>query len=149
MPWFGTRACQKKNFRSPQWLRDVKTKKYPFWRLDILFSKKKYYNIHYVNDGGWHFTNIKTPENIQKKLLNYTHHDEFERSGISLEDLKNKIEEKKAIYDFQPMQPGDIKESYADIEKTVSKLNYSPKISINGGIPKFISWYMNYYKINI
>ena len=55
--------------------------------------------------------------------------------------------EKKAIYDFQPMQPGDIKESYADIEKTVSKLNYSPKISINGGIPKFISWYMNYYKI--
>ena len=99
VPWFGTRACRKKNFRSPQWLRDVKTKKYPFWRLDILFSKKKYNNIQYINDGGWHFTNIKTPENIQKKLLNYTHHDEFERSGISLEDLKNKIEAKKAIYD--------------------------------------------------
>ena len=54
--------------------------------------------------------------------------------------------EMKAIYDFQPIQPGDIKESFADIEKSVSKLNYSPKISIKEGIPNFIRWYKNYNK---
>ncbi len=48
IPWFGSKACRKKNFLSPQWLRDVKYKKYPIWRLDILFSKTKYNDIHYV-----------------------------------------------------------------------------------------------------
>ena len=99
IPWFGSRACKKKNLLSPQWLRDLKHKKYPLWRIDILFSKKKYNNIFYNNDGGWHFTNIKTPEDIEKKLLNYTHHDEFERSGINIEDLRKKVYEKRVIYD--------------------------------------------------
>ena len=38
--WYGTRACKKKNLLSFQWLRNIKSKKYPLWRLDILFSKK-------------------------------------------------------------------------------------------------------------
>ena len=97
--WFGSRACKKKNFISPQWLRDVKTKKYNILRIDTLLSKKKYIDNKIIDDGGWHFTNIKSPENIQRKLLNYTHHDEFERSGIDLKGLKKKIEEKTAIYD--------------------------------------------------
>ena len=97
--WFGSRACKKKNFLSPQWLRDIKHKTYPLWRLDIIFSKKKYNYIFYVNDGGWHFTNIKSPEDIEKKLLNYTHHDEFVKSKLKLEDLRKKIKEKKVIYD--------------------------------------------------
>ena len=97
--WFGSRACKKKNFLSPQWLRDTKHKKYPLWRLDILFSKRKYNDIFYVDNGGWHFTNIKSPEDIEKKLLNYTHHDEFEKSKLKVEDLRKKIKEKKIIYD--------------------------------------------------
>ena len=40
IPWFGSRACKKKNFVSPQWLRNTKQKKYPLWRFDIIFSKK-------------------------------------------------------------------------------------------------------------
>ena len=48
--WFGSKACKKKYFLSPQWLRDIKDKKYPIWRLDLLFSKKKYNNIHFVLD---------------------------------------------------------------------------------------------------
>jgi len=99
VPWFGSRACKKKNFVSPQWLRDLKHKKYPLWRLDIFFSKKKYNDIFYVDNGGWHFTNIKSAENIEKKLLNYTHHDEFEKSGLGVDDLRKKMKEKKAIYD--------------------------------------------------
>ena len=93
IPWFGSRACKRKNFTSPQWLRDIKTKKRPFWK----FYKPKEPQLIY--DGGWHFTNIKSPEDIEKKLLNYTHHYEFEQSGINLEDLKKKIEEKKILYD--------------------------------------------------
>tara|TARA_B100001123_G_scaffold366526_1_gene426203 strand:- start:3026 stop:3925 length:900 start_codon:yes stop_codon:yes gene_type:complete len=115
--WFGTRACQKNNFISPQWLRDVKTKKYPFWRVDTYFSKKKYKNIKIVYDGGWHFTNIKTAENIQKKLLNYTHHDEFEKSGIGLEDLKKKIVERKAIYDHSVDQKQNKWDSKTSLDK--------------------------------
>ena len=51
---------------------------------------------------------------------------------------------KKAIIDFQPMQLGDVKESYADIEKSCEKLNFSPQISSNEGIPMFIKWYKKY-----
>ena len=40
--WYGSKACLKKNLILPQWLRDTKEKKYPIWRLDILFSKMKY-----------------------------------------------------------------------------------------------------------
>ena len=119
--WYGSRACKRKNFFSPQWLRDMKHKKYPLWRLDTFFSKKKYNNIHYVEDGGWHFTNIKTPEDIEKKLLNYTHHDEFEKSGLNLQDLKKKVSEKKVIYDHSIDQKGYKWGS----EKTLSKINLS------------------------
>jgi len=47
-PWYGSRACKKKKFISPQWLRDMKHKKYPLWRLDTIFSKKKYNNIEWI-----------------------------------------------------------------------------------------------------
>ena len=38
--WLGTKAIKKKFFKSPQWLRNIKGKKYPFWRLDTYFSEK-------------------------------------------------------------------------------------------------------------
>ena len=72
--WHGSKACKKKYFRSSQWLRNTKHKKYPFWRLDILFSEKKHGDIFYIENGGWHFTNIKSPEDLEKKFLNFLHH---------------------------------------------------------------------------
>ena len=84
-----------KNFLSPQWLRNIKSKKYPLWRIDIFFSKK-YSNLHYVRDGGWHFTCIRTPEDLEKKLLNFAHRYEFEQSGLKINDIKKLIEEKKS-----------------------------------------------------
>jgi len=50
--WHGSKACKKKNLISPQWLRNVKDKIYPFWRFDTLFSNKKYQNIKFINNGG-------------------------------------------------------------------------------------------------
>ena len=119
--WFGSKACKKKYFISPQWLRNVKHKKYPIWRLDTIFSKRKYRDIKYVNNGGWHFTNIKSPEDIEKKLLNYTHHYEYEQSGITIEDLKRKILEKKIIYDHTV----DQRKFKWGSEKTLTQINIS------------------------
>ena len=62
--WFGTRACLKKDLKSPQWLRNIKARKYSFYRLDILLNEKKFNNIQLIKNGGWHFTNIKTPEEV-------------------------------------------------------------------------------------
>ena len=52
---------------------------------------------------------------------------------------------KKAKIEFLPMQPGDVAQSFADINDSHSQLNYYPKISINDGIPKFIDWYKKYH----
>ena len=104
IPWFGSRACKKKNFLSPQWLRDTKFKKYPIWRLDTLFSKTKYNDIYYVQNGGWHFTNIRSPEDIQTKFLNFLHHQDFEESGLKLNDIKKMVENKKVLYDHSADQ---------------------------------------------
>ena len=119
--WHGSKACKKINFLSPQWLRNIKHKKYPLWRLDIMFSKRKYNNIFYINNGGWHFTNIKSPTDIEKKLLNYTHHYEFEQSGLTVADLHKKILEKKIIYDHSV----DQREFKWDSDKTLTKIELS------------------------
>ena len=66
--WTGTKGCRKKHLINPQWLRNVQDRKYSFFRFDTFFSKKKYQSIRHINNGGWHFTNIKTPEEIFSKL---------------------------------------------------------------------------------
>ena len=104
--WYGSRVCKKKHLISPQWLRDTKHKKYPLWRIDIMFSKTKYNSIHHVKDGGWHFTNIKTPEDIKNKFSNFLHHQEFEASGLMLDDIKKMVNMKKVIYDHSVDQRG-------------------------------------------
>ena len=99
--WTGTRGCRKKYLLSPQWLRNVKDRKYFPFRIDILFSEKKYSNIKFISNGGWHFSNIKTAEEIEYKLKSYLHHREFDEQSLSVEEIQNIIENKKAIYDLK------------------------------------------------
>ena len=98
--WVGTKSCKKKNFISAQWLRNIKDKNYPFYRLDLLFSKNKYMNIRFIKNGGWHFTNIKTSEEIRHKLSSYLHHREFDLNPLSTSEIEELIKNKKAIYDL-------------------------------------------------
>jgi len=63
-----------------------------------------------------------------------------------IKTIENKLN-KKAIINFQPMQSGDVKETYADISESEEKLGFKPKISIDEGIPKFIKWYKSYYNL--
>ena len=106
LPWYGSKACKKKYFISPQWLRDTKHKKYSPLRIDIIFSKLKYSSVHHVENGGWHFSNIKSPTDIEKKLSNFLHHQEFEYSGLNLNDIKEMVENKKILYDHSVDRTG-------------------------------------------
>ena len=99
--WTGTKGCRKKYLLSPQWLRNVKDRKYFPFRIDILFSVKKYSSIKFISNGGWHFSNIKTAEEIEYKLKSYLHHREFDEQSLSVEEIQNIIENKKAIYDLK------------------------------------------------
>ena len=62
--WYGSRICLKKYLKSPQWLRELKFKKRPFWRLD----KFRLNNI--LENGGWHFCNLKSPKQLLYKYKN-------------------------------------------------------------------------------
>ena len=53
----------------------------------------------------------------------------------------------KAKKKFLPLQPGDVPETFADIDKSRSELNFSPKTKISVGIPKFINWYKGFYNL--
>ena len=99
--WIGSKACKKKYLKSPQWLRNVKDKIYSKWRLDIIFSKKRYNNIFFVENGGWHFSFVKKPEDIEKKLKSYLHHREYDLDPIGIENIKDLINSKAVIYDHR------------------------------------------------
>jgi len=135
--WAGSKAVKYKNLISPQWLRNIKSKKYPFWRFDVFFSKKKYSNLFYVEDGGWHFTCIRTPEDLEKKLLNFAHHYEFEQSGLKIRDIKKLIDEKRVMYDHNVDQKG-YKWSGKSILKKIN-LNLLPSY-IGDNTKKFKEW---------
>ena len=107
--WTGTKACKKKNLISPQWLRNIKDRKYSFFRIDTFFSKTKYTNIKIINDGGWHFSNIKTPKEIEFKLRSYLHHREFDVNPLSIDQISEIIKNRQAIYDLK-------------VDKTVNKI---------------------------
>ncbi len=99
--WVGSKACRKKNLISPQWLRNIKDRNYSWWRLDSYFSNLKYSNIKFIDNGGWHFSYIKTPELIEKKLRSYLHHREYDLNPVGVEQIKKIIKSKKAIYDLK------------------------------------------------
>jgi len=67
-----------------------------------------------------------------------------------LMDFISTLEEalgKKAQYDFQPPQPGDVPETFADIEVSVRDLGYNPKTTVREGISRFVAWYKEYHKV--
>ena len=113
--WIGTKACRKKHLINPQWLRNIKDRKYPIYRLDTLFSDKKYISVKIINNGGWHFSNIKTAEEIEHKLKSYLHHREFDLEPLDKDGIEKIMEKKQAIYDLR-------------VDKTVNKIGTGDKL---------------------
>jgi len=96
--WIGSRICVKKYLKSPQWLRGLKFKKRPFWRLD----KIKLNNI--IENGGWHFANLKTPEKLLYKYENmcetkdnFVFNRSIDKKYLNLEKIKENIKDGKDI----------------------------------------------------
>jgi UDP-glucuronate 4-epimerase len=54
---------------------------------------------------------------------------------------------KKAVIDYQPMQPGDVVETYADISAINRDLGYAPTTTIDVGLPNFVSWFRRYHAL--
>ena len=98
--WTGTKACKKKNLVNPQWLRNIKDRKYSFFRIDTFFSKTKYNSIKIINNGGWHFSNIKNADDIELKLKSYLHHRDYETEELGYEKIKELIKNNETIYDM-------------------------------------------------
>ncbi len=137
--WYGTKACKKRNFISPQWLREIKSKQYSKYRLDLIFSKKKYSDIFFVENGGWHFTYLKNYKDLEKKLSSFAHHYEFEISGLKQSDIKAMIENKKAIYNHQVDQKNYKNKWRGDIQLERVENSYLPSYVI-GNIDNFKDW---------
>jgi beta-1,4-mannosyl-glycoprotein beta-1,4-N-acetylglucosaminyltransferase len=133
--WTGTKGCRKKDLINPQWLRNIKDRKYSFFRLDTFFSKNKYRSVRRIIDGGWHFTNIKNAEAIEHKLKSYLHHGEFDLNPLSITQINEIIKKKHAIYDLS-------------VDKTKSKIgsgNKLKKFELDR-LPKYIQENKNNFK---
>ena len=83
--WHGSKICLKKNLKSPQWLRNLKFKKYPFWRID----KQK--NLQIINNGGWHFAYLQDVKNISKKIKSFAHGEFNKAEIVSEKNIELKI----------------------------------------------------------
>ena len=90
--WHGSKICLKKNLKSPQWLRNLKFKKYPFWRID------KTRNLQIIEDGGWHFAYLQKPENILNKIKSFAHGEFNTPEAANEENIKLKIEKGEDIF---------------------------------------------------
>jgi len=135
LDWTGTKGCKKKFLKSPQWLRNIKDRKYPFYRLDTFFSDTKYIDIKIISNGGWHFSNLKTASEIELKLKSYLHHREFDENPLSVEEINSLIKSKQAIYDLR-------------VDKRVNKIGDGSKLEKypTEKLPKFLQDNLNNYK---
>ena len=88
--WIGSRITKKKYISSMQEFRNLKFKKYPFWRIDKRDLQ--------IIKGGWHFSYMQTPEDILKKIKSFSH-GEFNNKNISKDIIEEKILQNKDIFE--------------------------------------------------
>ena len=133
--WTGTKACKKKNLVSPQWLRNIKDRKYSFYRIDTFFSNTKFIDVKIISNGGWHFSNIKNASEIEHKLKSYLHHREFDVNPMSTKEIDDIIKNKRAIYDLKA-------------DKKMNKIGDGSKLEKYpfNKLPKFLQENSNYFK---
>ena len=113
-------------------LRDLKFKRYPFWRLD-----KR--NLQIIK-GGWHFSYLKEPKGIQNKLRSYLHHVEYDENPLGIEKIKKMVDEKKPIYDLKV----DQRKNKFDTKNQLIKVDKDqlPSYILNN-LKKFEDWIEN------
>ena len=133
--WYGTRAVKKKDLLNFEWLRQIKAKKYPFFRLDTLFKKDKYMNLDIIKNGGWHFTRVISPEKTHEKELDTEHHDEYRASNKDPEKIRDLISRRVIDHDHLV----DSRENKYGKEFQLKQLDLID-------LPRFIQENSDYYK---
>jgi len=91
--WMGTKIIQKKYLKSPQWLRNIKTSNPTFWK----FYKPRQPQLIY--DGGWHFSFLKKPEGISKKIMSYAHSEYNLPKFTDTKKIEERIKNRVDIFD--------------------------------------------------
>ena len=91
--WMGTKIIQKKYLKTPQWLRNIKTSKPAFWK----FYKPRPPQLIY--DGGWHFSFLKEPEGISKKIKSYSHSEYNQSEFTDEKKIETRIKNRVDIFD--------------------------------------------------
>ena len=99
--WFGSKSCKLKDLKTIDLLRATKNKKYPFYRVDTFFSDFKHLSVNLVTEGGWHFSNLKNAEELERKFLNDENHSEYEIQRHSIERIKENIKNRSIDYNHK------------------------------------------------
>ena len=135
--WYGSKACRKSNLISPQWLRNIKSRKYPIWRIDTIFSKTKYQSIFFIKNGGWHFSNMKTAKEIEKKMSTYLHHREYDLKPLGEKKINEIMKNKKAIYNLRADMKSDKFDNTQEL--IVTKTSELPSY-LQNNLEKYKDW---------
>ena len=137
LDWYGSKACKLKDIKDIDNLRAIKNKKYPFYRFDTLFSKLKHQSLEIVNEGGWHFSNLKNIDDLEKKYLNDENHSEYEAQGFTIERIKNNI--KNRVIDYNHEAKKDSNERFKQTKLDVAKTDILPKY-IRDNLDRYREW---------
>ena len=135
--WFGSKACKIKNLKSIDTLRSIKNKKYPFYRIDTFFSDTKHQNLHVVENGGWHFSNLKNLEELERKYLNDENHAEYEAQGFTKNKIIENLKNKTIDYNHSAKKNASNRFQSTKLEKV--NLNTLPEFLINN-IDQYQDW---------
>jgi len=138
VPWFGSKSCKLKDLKTIDLLRATKNKNYPFYRLDTFFSDIRHQNINIVENGGWHFSNLKNIEELERKFLNDENHAEYEEKGHSLERIKSNILNKSIDYNHNAKKDSD--ERFNSTKLQVIDKNTLPEY-IQNNFKKYEIWF--------
>ena len=136
--WYGSKSCKIKDFLNTTWLRNIKDKKYHFYRIDTLFSKLKYQNLKIVENGGWHFSNLKTLKELERKYLNDEMHAEYEELGHSVDKIKNHLKNKTIGYNHSAKKNSN--ERYLPTKLANVDISFLPEY-IQKNKQKYLEWF--------
>ena len=140
--WYGSKACRLKDLESISNLRNIKPKKYNWWRIDTLFKNDKFIDLKVIDEGGWHFTELKSAQDIFIKHKNDEHHDEFDLTGINANDIEDMINNKYIVYDHSVDSKNLDKKWNKNNRVYLSEINDNklPDYLINNK-NKYLSWF--------
>lgn len=136
--WFGSKACKLKDLKNIDLLRAVKNKKYPFFRVDTLFSDIKYQSVNLVSNGGWHFSNLKSVEELERKFLNDENHSEYELQGHNIDRIRENIKNRSIDYNHNAKK--DSSDRFSPTKLQFTDIDILPSY-LKKNLDKYKEWF--------